>query len=210
MQRVYGVQKFVYLYISIFYVVCVWSIKVCIFIYLHFYSNFQLFILSNTQVHTQQEILCSSCNKASWKWRSWMLAVQTHFKWKISLCIKINVRSNKRGRLKPVPEPNSYLHFLSVIQSFDSAYMHTFKFELGGVKFLVKIKLYMCTWRLGFSYTLFTQKDKRARKTCQTGEKQRADSSWKNYSSCLHQNQIGFGCSIFRLFCSTYPTWTTT
>lgn len=95
-----------------------------------------------------------------------MLAVQTHFKWKISLCIKINVRSNKRGRLKPVPEPNSYLHFLSVIQSFDSAYMHAFNFELGGVKFLVKIKLYMCTWRLGFSYTLFTQKDKRARKTC--------------------------------------------
>lgn len=48
---------------------------------------------------------------------------------------------NKRGRLKLIPEPNSYLHFPSVIQSLDSAYMHTFDFELGGVKFLVKIKL---------------------------------------------------------------------
>lgn len=170
-----------------------------------------IYLNCNTQGRAQQEILCSSCNKASQKqWRSWIFTVQTRFKWKISLCIKINVRSNKRGRLKLIPEPNSYLHFLSVIQSFDSAYMHTFNFELGGVKFLVKIKLYMCTWRLRFSYTLFTQKDKRARKTCQTREKQRADSSWKSYSSCLHQNQIGSGCSIFRLFRSTYPTWTTT
>lgn len=47
------------------------------------------------------------------------------------------------GRLKLTPEPDSYLHFLSVIQSFDSAHMHTFNFELGGVKFLVKLN-YTC------------------------------------------------------------------
>lgn len=54
-----------------------------------------------------------------------------------------------------------------MIEGFDSAYMRTFNFEPEGVRFLVKIKLYMCTQRIRFSYTVFTGKikepEKRAR-----------------------------------------------
>jgi len=42
--------------------------------------------------------------------------------------------------------------------------MHTFNFEPEGVRFLVKIKLYMCTQRIRFSYTLFAQKIKEPEK----------------------------------------------
>lgn len=42
--------------------------------------------------------------------------------------------------------------------------MHTFNFEPEGVRFLVRIKLYMCNERIRFSYTVFTQKIKEPEK----------------------------------------------